>query len=119
MDGVRQWFVEGGYFMYLLLALGVPVALIGGVMHAVAARRWSLLVALLLLLVPAACGALGTVLGRRTTDDALRGVDPAHHAMLRETGYREAGHSVRFGVGISVVGLVPFVIGEGRRLRRE
>ena len=119
MDAVRQWFVEGGIFMILLLVLGVPAALIGGVMHAVAARRWSLLVGALLLLLPAGTGALGTVHGRRVTEDALAATDPAHRAMLREAGYREAGHAVRFGVGISVVGLVPLVVGEVRRGRRR
>jgi len=117
MDAVRRWFVEGGTYTVLLLVLGVPAALAGGVMHAVAARRWSLLVGLLLLLVPALTGALGTVLGRRITEEALAGADPAHRAEMREVGYREAGHAVRFGAGISVVGLVPLVIGEVRRAR--
>ena len=119
MNAVRLWFLEGGSFMILLLVLGVPAALIGGVMHGVAARRWSLLVGALLVLVPAGTGAAGTVLGRRATEAALVGVDASEAAVIRQVGHREAGHPVRFGVGICVVGLIPLVVGEVRRGRRR
>lgn len=117
LDAV-QVFQEGGWSMWVVLGstcLVLPMALA----HAVFARAWSLLVALLGVALPCCAGGFGTTEGRFRVEQALEHVDPSQEGLLREVGQREASRPLTFGVCVAALGLPLLAIGEVRRLARS
>lgn len=112
-----EYLARGGPFMYLILMLAV-VLLVFGVLHVILARKWTLIVTLILFVLAPLAGVLGYLYGSSMVEAALAGVDPARRAELAAVGYAEARIALHFGLGVGGVGLVPLVIGEVRRRRR-
>jgi hypothetical protein len=108
------WFHEGGWPMYLLVLLGLEGMTVGA-LHIAFAQRWTRILAGSALASILIFGAFGTWLGRTRTEEALRAVDPAMAAQLREVGEREASRPIEFAVVLAGLTLVPFVVGELRK----
>lgn len=103
-----MWVVLGSTCLVL------PMALV----HAVFARFWSLLVAVLGVTLPCCVGGFGTTEGRYRVAQALESVDPSQSAVLQEVGNREASRPLTFGVCVAALGLPLLAVGEVRRLAR-
>ena len=114
MQSVLELMKMGGSFMVLVLLLGVA-GLVFGIVHLAEGRSWSLIVGLVLTLLTAGAGLVGTQLGLATVERALGGVAPAYQAQLRAQGEYEAGLSWKFGAIAAGVALLPLAAGEIRR----
>lgn len=110
---ILEWFHEGGYGMWVLLALAaglIPTALL----YARGADTLRLVTGIMLGLVLLG-GALFTMQGRGMTEDAIVNVDPSQAELIRAQGYKEASRPIVFAIAIVVAGGIPFAIGEARR----
>jgi hypothetical protein len=87
---------EGGVMMFAIIGM-VPFVLGAGVVHAVLARRATLVVGLVLLLAPLVAGTAGTLLGRARTDQAASAAADDVREMLRSQGYAEAACNLQLG----------------------
>ncbi len=118
MMGLVNMFREGGFMMYVIAALVLPMLAIV-ILHAAMPRLWSAVLGAVLVFGCVGAGLFGTHMGNQMTERALAGADPDMQAALREQGGREAAHNWHFGAAVGAVGLIPLVVGEVRRLRRE
>jgi class 3 adenylate cyclase len=110
---IREFFLEGGYGMYVLVVIGLAAMVVGGWFAAGEERgRWPAWILVALCVV---AGAGFTVQGRSLTDDAVMAVDPAMREQIIEQGYKEANRPLQFGIGLAIVGAVVAGVGEMKR----
>jgi hypothetical protein len=110
---IINYFHEGGYGMWVLLALAaglIPTVLL----YARGGESLRVVSAVMLGLVLLG-GAFFTMQGRGMTEDAIENVDPASRELIRDEGYKEASRPILFALIIVVAGGIPFAIGESRR----
>jgi hypothetical protein len=119
MVELAKWLEGGGAVMYLLLLGLMPMVLMTGLLHLIAARRWSLAWLTLGLVLTFATGAITTQAHRSRVREALAMAYPQEKLQLAIAGYREANRPLRFALLIVVAGLLPFTAGEIRRARRQ
>jgi hypothetical protein len=105
--------------MYLLLFGLLPLVMVTGLLHLIAARRWSLLLLSLGLVLTLAAGMITTQVQRSRVSDLLSMAYPQERAQLADAGYREANRPLNLALLIVGVGLLPCVAGEIRRARRQ
>jgi ABC-type methionine transport system permease subunit len=113
-----QWWAEGGFFMYVVLAaaalIGVGVGL--SFVSAVVAWFWRPLrtaarligiLGVFATVTPLVVGMVGWFYNRSVVDAALMNVDPANVEQIRAVGYAEARHPMDLGSALTCVLLVP------------
>ncbi len=111
-----RFFKEGGWWMYLVLLAGLT-AVVGGLVHAISARRATLGLALAPLALVLVIGGIGTFADRAEVDSALALVSPKQKDKIRVEGYKEASRPIQLAVALAAVALLPFIAGEARRGR--
>ena len=111
---MRTAFMEGGWAMYPIAALGC-LGMLGGIVGfilgiTIAKARTAMLAGALmgLGLVAPMVGSLGYTMGRMATERAIVNVSPDMQETIRTVGTAEAMTCIEFGVG---AGLVPFCLG--------
>ena len=119
MVELAKWLEGGGAVMYLLLLGFLPLVLVTGLVHLIAARRWSLGWLTLVLAITLVTGAITTQAHRSRVREVLGTAYPQEKLQLAIAGYREANRPLRFSLLIVVAGLLPFTAGEIRRARRQ
>jgi hypothetical protein len=108
---------EGGFTMWVILALLLP--LVGfAVVHAVLAARWSAVTVFAVLGAIFAVGLVGRTIGRSKTDEAIAMVDADMADRLREVGYAESSRPIDLAVLAACAAALPIAVGETRRLTR-
>jgi hypothetical protein len=118
MQVLWRWLLEGGVWCLFLLASG-PLAIAFGVVHAIAARRWSFWVATALALGCVVMGGTGTVAGLLTSFGSVScdDIDPTTKATILAGGVSESLHCTWLSLGFMGLALPPLVVGEVRRRR--
>ena len=119
MTAIAQFINHGGCFSYLVIAATLCAVVPWGIVHAAAARKWSMIVALCFLLVPLALGIIGYVEQASRVKAALPGADPRHREEMLALGLKEARSPFYLGATGTGLGFVLVVVGEIRRLRRQ
>ena len=123
---LARMFHEGGFTMFWIAWLGMP-GLAFAVVHALLAKRWTLITSAILLIVIAGIAVVGTLHGRGKVENAVhmvrsdpelgqRGAELAER--IQREGYAEAMRPVQFGAVVIVLGAIPFIAGEVRQRRR-
>ena len=110
-----QMFRECGFMAFVVAFIGIVAVLLGIVALSLAIfkPRWGVVLGVVALAVSCStpgAGALGTVLGKQKTDEALSGesVSPEDKARIREMGYAEAGQCTTLGASF---GALPLLLG--------
>ena len=114
MGMIANFFLEGGSFMYLILAL-LPILAVFGILHIVSPKKWFSIPLVCLILLLSVLGGTGTVLGISNTNAAVRCCVSDEKEALRKIGYHESSRPLIFGSGCAVVGLMALMIGNRRR----
>lgn len=112
MSDVGRYFVEGGFTMYPALCFGVfgvalALASLGSLFAS--SRKFPIgigIAAMLVALMALGTGVVGTMLGRRATEDAIANVDPEFGERIRAQGYEEADNNLVLGGLASVTPLL-------------
>ena len=122
MNDVARYLQEGGWSMYPIACLGLVGALMG---LAALASMWTLsrklpigfgLSALILGLMAVGMGLFGTMLGRRTTEEAIAAVEPEYAAVIRVQGYEESDNNLVLGALACALPLLAGLLAVGRGL---
>ena len=113
---IRQFFLEGGYGMWILLMLALGVVAVAALFangnDRMRAPAWVLVAAAVF------AGAAVMLQARSLVDAAVANVDPQMRDAIVEQGNKEAARPLQLGVGIAVLGAI--VAGTGElRLRRK
>ena len=117
---VMEIFQEGGVSMYWILVVGL-VGLAMAVVHAVIARRWSLITTVILLALVVGIAGLGMMDGRHKAENGAIGLEhePQLKARMLAQGYEEAMRPVQFaGILVLFAGAL-VTVGEVRKRRRQ
>ncbi len=114
MQAAIEWFHVGGFWMWLILLLGLG-ALGAGILHATVASKSTLVVGATFIVGTVLAGMLGWATGRSAVDAALAVADPSIADELRRVGYEEASHPGQFGLGMIALPAILLVLGESRR----
>ncbi len=111
---------EGGLMMWVLLLLATPT-LAMALVHAIAARRWSLAAALAPLALVVVLALLANLHGKSRVAEALASgeIDPSQRAVIERVGDAEAARPWQLALGILAVVIVPIGVGEVRRVTRK
>jgi hypothetical protein len=114
-----RMFQEGGWAMYFIVLFGLPALLLAGI-HALAARKWSLVGAVIALALVLLTGMGGTMNARSRVDGALgnAAVDPDVAVRIRAQGYSESNRPIQFAGFVAAVGGLLVAAGELRRRKR-
>jgi hypothetical protein len=104
--------------MYALLLLGAITVAIGFV-HVIVASTRSLIAMSIALLFTFAAGSISTQLQRSRAKAAISEAHPEEKLFLYARGYDEANRPIGLALSLVSVCIVPFVIGELRRARRQ
>ena len=116
---------QGGPAAQSVLYLGVPLVAVS-IVHAVAPKRWALWVGGLGAALVLAIAFSGYSKSRSQTDEAIErmsrepgAMKPSELAELRERGYLEAYRPLQFGGVLAGACVIPLVIGELRRRKKQ
>lgn len=103
MNDVGRYFVEGGFTMYPVACLGVfGVALALASLGSLFApsRKFPIgigIAAMIVALMALGTGIVGTMLGRRATENVMANVDPEFGERIRAQGYEESDNNLVLG----------------------
>ena len=100
---MREFFLEGGFWMYPIALLGLVGVVLGAVALAAKAKGLAL-ASLVLAAIVMLLGVGGMMWGRMKTDEALAMVSPEHAAAIREVGHKEANRPLQLAGPFSVLG---------------
>lgn len=107
---MARWWMEGGVWMWAVLAADLGVALLLAVLFVVAiasavtrkfggVARIAAILGLLATLTPLCAGAIGREFGRSNVDQAVTYAAPEQQEIIRTVGYAEASVPFQFGLG--------------------
>jgi hypothetical protein len=115
-----RMFQEGGWVMYFIVLFGLPALLLAAI-HALAARKWSLVGAGIALALILLLGVGGTMNARSRVDGALSttAIDPDVAVRIRAQGYRESNRPIQFAGFVAALGGLLVAAGELRRRKRQ
>src|SRR5437868_1561256 len=101
---MREFFLEGGGWMYPIALFGLVSVAAGATAFATRSRGTALaglaLAALVMLL-----GVAGMMRGRALTDDAIAHVEPSIAEAIRAQGHKEANRPLQLGGPLALLGL--------------
>lgn len=116
MNTPVSYLQEGGFTMYPILCfglLGVALALASLASLLATSRKLPLglgIAAILIALMTLGTGVLGTMMGRRTTEQAIVNADPVFAEELRARGYEESDNNLVLGGLASAAPLLAGVV---------
>jgi hypothetical protein len=117
MRDLVVFFREGGYGMYVVLALGVA-ALTAGIAYVVDRDRPLRPVCAGLLIGTVAAGIVFTQLARGRVEAAIAGIEPGPQKLeILEMGKKEAGRNLELALGAALIAAIPFGAAELKRRR--
>ena len=122
MNDVVRYLQEGGWSMYPIACFGVIGVFMGLAALAsmfASSRKMAIglgISALLLGLMALGMGLVGTMQGRRTTEEAIVNVDPEFAEVIRVQGYEESDNNLVLGALACALPLLAGLLAVGRGL---